>query len=96
MKSFKRYLEDQNESPPMPVGDNPLSGPDGGISSAPASTPLSSDPAGGGGMGMPMGGPSMSSDMSSNPIGSPGQSNQNASLKLKAYNVWDVLEKILN
>lgn len=95
MKSFKRYLEDQNESP-MPGGENPLTGSPGGgeISSAPGGLPSSNSPMSG--PEMPMGGPNMSPDMAANPMGSVGQSNQNAPLKLKAYNVWDVLEKILN
>jgi hypothetical protein len=107
MKSFKDYIELKSlleaESPsPAPTSPNstgtsgspPLGGPvggPGGIAGGPMGGLPPMPPSGG--SGMPLGGPPMG-DTSS--LGAGGSGGQNTpSNKLKAYNVWDVLEKIL-
>lgn len=98
METFQKFIEqkllfeaDPPASPGGPAGagapppgtapSGPPGGP-GGIS-APISLPS------GGGPPMGLGGPPMGGGPS------PGGDSQSGSLKLKAYNVWDVLEKIL-
>ena len=98
MNTFKKFVEskilrEQGESPPPPA---PPSGGGGGIS-GPASMPMGSPM--GGGMGGGMGAPPMAgaglggSPMGGGMGGPPGASSP--STKLKAYNVWDVLERVL-
>jgi len=101
METFKKFIESKlflEADPPAggpppsgpPGGGPPPGGPPGGGISAPASLGGVGPPGGiGGGLGVPpgLGGP---------PGGGGAPSgDQSGSLKLKAYNVWDVLEKIL-
>lgn len=99
MKTFQNFLEckiwlEQDEAPPPPadaggappdMGMPPMGAPDlGGGLGAP--------PMGGGFGGPPMGGPSLSPGLDSG-MGQPGSAP--TAKKLKAYNVWNVLQKIL-
>jgi hypothetical protein len=96
MKTFRQFLVEV--APPAPPGGLPPSG--GGLGmpgTLPGGGGMGPPPApmGGGGLGpMPMGGgmgppPAPMGGMGA---GAPGQS---GSTKLKAYNVWDVLERVL-
>ena len=96
MNTFSKFLETKLFSEDAP-GAAPLSGGAGGISS-PGALPGGAMGAGappmGGGMGMPMGGgmPPMGGMPGAAPPGGGGQAPE----KLKAYNVWDVLERVLS
>jgi len=90
MNTFKKFLEFKlNEAappPPPPGGAGGISGP-GALPPAGGAPPMGGMPPMGGGMGMgapPMGG------MPGAPAGG------TAPQKLKAYNVWDVLERVLS
>lgn len=95
MNTFKKFLEFKlhEDAPPPP----PPPGGDGGIG-GPGALPPGGAPPMGGGM-PPMGGgmPPMGGGMPPMGGGMPGSpSSGTASEKLKAYNVWDVLEKVLS
>jgi hypothetical protein len=93
MKTFKNFLESKFF---LEVGEPPAPG--GGIG-APGALPPGGPPMGGGmGAPPPMGGgmgggmpPPMGGGMGAPPGGGAGE----APNKLKAYNVWDVLERVL-
>lgn len=92
MKTFQQYIELLTEqAPPAPGGAAPPPAPGGGIG-VPGALP----PAGGLGVPPPMGGGlggGLGMGMGAPPMGVPGAGT--APQKLKAYNVWDVLEKVL-
>jgi len=97
MNTFKKFVEskilrEEGESPPLSA---PPSGGGGGIG-GPASMPMGSPMGGGlgGGIGAPpLGGAGLGGPPMGGMGGAPGASSP--STKLKAYNVWDVLERVL-
>lgn len=97
METFKKFLESKLllEADPPPGGAPPGGPPPGG---APPGGPPPGGPPGGG-LGapasLPGGGGGLAPSLGGSPMGSPSGDSQKGSLKLKAYNVWDVLEKIL-
>jgi hypothetical protein len=100
MKTFQRFIEskliNEVDAPPPPTGGGPAA-------SAPmASTPPGGDPLGGSPLGASMGmppPPPLGGGMSplGGPMGAPpgAPTGQTAPTKLKASNVWDVLERLL-
>ncbi len=106
MKSFREYVEiksiQEAEAPKPPVGGAPPAGappgappggpgaPPGGISSPmPGGLGGGPPPSLGGGGGPPIGDPTAGMG------GATPDPSKTGAMKLKAYNVWDVLEKIL-
>ena len=88
LTTFSNFL-DLKEAAPAPSGTMPP--PTGGGISGPGALPP------GGGMPPPMGGPlgGMGGPPMGGPMGGSPQGGQTAPNKLKAYNVWDVLERVL-
>lgn len=92
MDTFNKFLEQKllkEDAPGMPpAGGISAPGSLGGPMGAGGAPPMGGMPPMGGGMGMGM--PPMGGGMPG--ASSPGQAPQ----KLKAYNVWDVLERVLS
>lgn len=92
MKSFSEYVK-------YLEAETPAGGPT--PQEEPPSAPVDPMAAGGLGAGPPVGGPSLPMGAAPDPMMSggggiqPGASGGKGPLKLKAHNVWDVLEKIL-
>lgn len=97
MKSFLeylRYLEDAPQSSPdqslgAPPGVPPAESPDAASMASMPGSATGAPP------GLPMGGGAPDPMMGAGPPTGGAPSNEKGPLKLKAYNVWDVLEKIL-
>ena len=92
MNTFKKFLEfklheDAPMPPPSPAGGGGIGAP-GALPPAGGTPPMGGIPPMGGGMGM--GVPPMGGGMPGAPTGG------TAPQKLKAYNVWDVLERVLS
>ena len=109
MRNFKTFLESYkwaklfSELALSPGGAPPPPGPPGGGLGAPGSLPPGGPPPGlggppGGGLGGPppgLGGPLGGGLGGPPPDGGANSGGASVANKLKAYNVWDVLEKIL-
>lgn len=89
MNTFKKFLEFKlnEDAPGAPPAAGGISGP-GALPPAGGAPPMGGMPPMGGGMGM--GAPPMGGGMPGAPAGG------TAPQKLKAYNVWDVLERVLS